>query len=179
MKRIAEMSDIKPILRKLPRIKKYLLNSDNIRWAKKKGEFWLKRGRGLGVCFSQCTSWGFMKWGICGKTTEIFSCNSPCLQSSSYAAHFVQYLNGLRNLRKFYRLQLYPKLVSDLCDFTDIVKYLPFVFHFKVPIRQIPLDCFETVEYSLVWIFVSPLKGKQWHSETCFMHRLEKVKRAH
>uniref|UniRef100_A0A663M393 Presequence protease, mitochondrial n=1 Tax=Athene cunicularia TaxID=194338 RepID=A0A663M393_ATHCN len=31
MKRIAEMSDIKPILRKLPRIKKYLLNSDNIR----------------------------------------------------------------------------------------------------------------------------------------------------
>lgn len=36
MKRIAEMSDIKPVLRKLPRIKKYLLNSDNIRWAKKK-----------------------------------------------------------------------------------------------------------------------------------------------
>uniref|UniRef100_A0A8C4P4Q2 Presequence protease, mitochondrial n=1 Tax=Dromaius novaehollandiae TaxID=8790 RepID=A0A8C4P4Q2_DRONO len=31
MKRIAEMSDIKPVLRKLPRIKKYLLNSDNIR----------------------------------------------------------------------------------------------------------------------------------------------------
>lgn len=31
MKRIAEMPDIKPILRKLPRIKKYLLNSDNIR----------------------------------------------------------------------------------------------------------------------------------------------------
>ncbi|XP_065483596.1 presequence protease, mitochondrial [Caloenas nicobarica] len=31
MKRVAEMSDIKPILRKLPRIKKYLLNSDNIR----------------------------------------------------------------------------------------------------------------------------------------------------
>uniref|UniRef100_A0A8D0GC63 Presequence protease, mitochondrial n=1 Tax=Sphenodon punctatus TaxID=8508 RepID=A0A8D0GC63_SPHPU len=31
MKRIAEMSDIKPIIRKLPHIKKYLLNSDNIR----------------------------------------------------------------------------------------------------------------------------------------------------
>ncbi|OXB66929.1 hypothetical protein ASZ78_017057 [Callipepla squamata] len=31
MKRIAEMPDVKPILRKLPRIKKYLLNSDNIR----------------------------------------------------------------------------------------------------------------------------------------------------
>ncbi|XP_003221996.2 presequence protease, mitochondrial [Anolis carolinensis] len=31
MKRIAEMSDIKPVLRKLPRIKKYLLNSDNMR----------------------------------------------------------------------------------------------------------------------------------------------------
>uniref|UniRef100_A0A8B9SZ49 Pitrilysin metalloproteinase 1 n=1 Tax=Anas platyrhynchos TaxID=8839 RepID=A0A8B9SZ49_ANAPL len=31
MKRIAEMPDIKPVLRKLPRIKKYLLNSDNIR----------------------------------------------------------------------------------------------------------------------------------------------------
>ncbi|XP_019363723.1 PREDICTED: presequence protease, mitochondrial [Gavialis gangeticus] len=31
MKRIAEMSDVKPILRKLPRIKKYLLNSDNMR----------------------------------------------------------------------------------------------------------------------------------------------------
>uniref|UniRef100_A0A8B9F2F3 Presequence protease, mitochondrial n=1 Tax=Amazona collaria TaxID=241587 RepID=A0A8B9F2F3_9PSIT len=31
MKRVAEMSDIKPVLRKLPRIKKYLLNSDNIR----------------------------------------------------------------------------------------------------------------------------------------------------
>lgn len=32
MKRIAEMTDIKPILRKLPRIKKYLLNCDNMRW---------------------------------------------------------------------------------------------------------------------------------------------------
>ncbi|KAL8207328.1 UNVERIFIED_CONTAM: Presequence protease, mitochondrial [Gekko kuhli] len=31
MKRIAEMSDIKPVLRKLPRIKKHLLNSDNMR----------------------------------------------------------------------------------------------------------------------------------------------------
>uniref|UniRef100_A0A8C3XUQ9 Presequence protease, mitochondrial n=1 Tax=Chelydra serpentina TaxID=8475 RepID=A0A8C3XUQ9_CHESE len=31
IKRIAEMSDIKPVLRKLPRIKKYLLNSDNMR----------------------------------------------------------------------------------------------------------------------------------------------------
>ncbi|XP_051007403.1 presequence protease, mitochondrial isoform X1 [Acomys russatus] len=31
MKRIAEMPDIKPILRKLPRIKKYLLNCDNMR----------------------------------------------------------------------------------------------------------------------------------------------------
>uniref|UniRef100_A0ACB8FWI0 Presequence protease, mitochondrial n=1 Tax=Sphaerodactylus townsendi TaxID=933632 RepID=A0ACB8FWI0_9SAUR len=31
MKRIAEMSDIRPVLRKLPRIKKYLLNSDNMR----------------------------------------------------------------------------------------------------------------------------------------------------
>lgn len=31
MKRIAEMTDIKPILRKLPRIKKYLLNCDNMR----------------------------------------------------------------------------------------------------------------------------------------------------
>nr|XP_056713996.1 presequence protease, mitochondrial [Euleptes europaea] len=31
MKRIAEMSDIKPVLRKLPRLKKYLLNSDNMR----------------------------------------------------------------------------------------------------------------------------------------------------
>uniref|UniRef100_A0A7N4V387 Presequence protease, mitochondrial n=1 Tax=Sarcophilus harrisii TaxID=9305 RepID=A0A7N4V387_SARHA len=31
MKRVAEMSDIKPVLRKLPRIKKYLLNSDNMR----------------------------------------------------------------------------------------------------------------------------------------------------
>ncbi|XP_063159491.1 presequence protease, mitochondrial isoform X1 [Candoia aspera] len=31
MKRIAEMADIKPVLRKLPRIKKYLLNSDNLR----------------------------------------------------------------------------------------------------------------------------------------------------
>lgn len=47
MKRIAEMPDIKPVLRKLPRIKKYLLNSDNIRLAKKKWEFWLKRGHGL------------------------------------------------------------------------------------------------------------------------------------
>ncbi|KAM8804240.1 presequence protease, mitochondrial [Rhynchonycteris naso] len=33
MKRIAEMTDIRPILRKLPRIKKYLLNCDNIRCA--------------------------------------------------------------------------------------------------------------------------------------------------
>ncbi|XP_060104091.1 presequence protease, mitochondrial [Heteronotia binoei] len=33
MKRIAEMSDIKPVLRKLPRIKKHLLNSDNMRCA--------------------------------------------------------------------------------------------------------------------------------------------------
>ncbi|XP_027697396.1 presequence protease, mitochondrial isoform X2 [Vombatus ursinus] len=31
MKRVAEMSDIKPILRKLPRIKKHLLNCDNMR----------------------------------------------------------------------------------------------------------------------------------------------------
>ncbi|PNJ15141.1 PITRM1 isoform 8, partial [Pongo abelii] len=31
MKRIAEMTDIKPILRKLPRIKKHLLNGDNMR----------------------------------------------------------------------------------------------------------------------------------------------------
>ncbi|XP_062981703.1 presequence protease, mitochondrial [Elgaria multicarinata webbii] len=31
MKRIAEMSDIRPVLRKLPRIKKHLLNSDNLR----------------------------------------------------------------------------------------------------------------------------------------------------
>uniref|UniRef100_A0A2K6LSZ2 Presequence protease, mitochondrial n=1 Tax=Rhinopithecus bieti TaxID=61621 RepID=A0A2K6LSZ2_RHIBE len=31
MKRIAEMTDIKPILRKLPRIKKHLLNCDNMR----------------------------------------------------------------------------------------------------------------------------------------------------
>uniref|UniRef100_A0ABM5GN09 Pitrilysin metalloproteinase 1 n=1 Tax=Pogona vitticeps TaxID=103695 RepID=A0ABM5GN09_9SAUR len=31
MKRIAEMSDLKPVLRKLPRIKKYLLNNDNMR----------------------------------------------------------------------------------------------------------------------------------------------------
>uniref|UniRef100_A0A8C6R7D3 Presequence protease, mitochondrial n=1 Tax=Nannospalax galili TaxID=1026970 RepID=A0A8C6R7D3_NANGA len=30
MKRIAEMTDVKPILRKLPRIKKYLLNCDNM-----------------------------------------------------------------------------------------------------------------------------------------------------
>ncbi|XP_032092968.1 presequence protease, mitochondrial [Thamnophis elegans] len=33
MKRIAEMADIKSVLRKLPRIKKYLLNSDNLRCA--------------------------------------------------------------------------------------------------------------------------------------------------
>ncbi|XP_036136143.1 presequence protease, mitochondrial isoform X1 [Molossus molossus] len=33
MKRIAEMTDIRPILRKLPRIKKYLLNADNMRCA--------------------------------------------------------------------------------------------------------------------------------------------------
>ncbi|XP_054447557.1 presequence protease, mitochondrial isoform X2 [Pteronotus mesoamericanus] len=33
MKRIAEMTDIRPILRKLPRIKKYLLNCDNMRCA--------------------------------------------------------------------------------------------------------------------------------------------------
>ncbi|KAJ6666636.1 hypothetical protein lerEdw1_020360, partial [Lerista edwardsae] len=32
MKRIAEMSDIRPVLRKLPRIKKHLLNSDNMRY---------------------------------------------------------------------------------------------------------------------------------------------------
>ncbi|XP_044281097.1 presequence protease, mitochondrial isoform X2 [Varanus komodoensis] len=31
MKRIAEASDIRPMLRKLPRVKKYLLNSDNMR----------------------------------------------------------------------------------------------------------------------------------------------------
>ncbi|XP_066240971.1 presequence protease, mitochondrial [Saccopteryx leptura] len=33
MKRIAEMTDLRPILRKLPRIKKYLLNCDNMRCA--------------------------------------------------------------------------------------------------------------------------------------------------
>lgn len=73
MKRIAEMPDIKPILRKLPRIKKYLLNSDNIRWAKKKRGIWLTRGHGLWLCFSQCTSWCTGILGkVCGKTTEMW-----------------------------------------------------------------------------------------------------------
>lgn len=32
MKRTAEMTDLRPVLRKLPRIKKYLLNCDSMRW---------------------------------------------------------------------------------------------------------------------------------------------------
>lgn len=70
MKRIAEMSDIKPVLRKLPRIKKYLLNSDNIRWAKKKRGILVKESSWpVNMLFSLhlMVYWGFMKWDVMEK----------------------------------------------------------------------------------------------------------------
>lgn len=105
MKRIAEMADIKPILRKLPRIKKYLLNSDNIRWVpakKKRGILVKERPWPVNVLFSVnlMVYQGFLKWDVCGKTIEMLIEIPLAYGVVAMVAHFVQFLNGVRNLEQ-------------------------------------------------------------------------------
>lgn len=81
--------------------------------------------------------------------------NSPCLQSSSCGSSFSSVFKWYEELTEnFIGNSCAQSWLSDLCDFTEIVKNLPFIFHFKVPIRQILLYCFVTVDYSLVGFFL-------------------------
>lgn len=89
MKRVAEMSDIKPILRKLPRIKKYLLNSDNIRWvpARKKRGVLVREAVDPECAFLSALHGvlGFSETGGLWKScTSVTSLGSLCLQRDSY-----------------------------------------------------------------------------------------------
>lgn len=61
MKRIAEMSDLSQVIRTLPRIKKHLLNPDNMRWVHlppADPSVYLSRIGALNAClFSNCSQW--------------------------------------------------------------------------------------------------------------------------
>lgn len=96
--------------------------------------------------------WGFRKslW----EHYRNVNLNSPCLQSSSCGSSFSSVFKWYEELTANFLGNSYaPNLVSDLCNFTEIVKNLPFIFPFKVPIRQILLYCFVTVDCSLVGFF--------------------------